>query len=326
MIRFDTEDLRDVFGATLVELGERYEDLIVLDADLNTSTRSVLFKKRFPDRFVQCGVAEANLIAVAAGLAAAGFRTIPSTFAAFATRKALDQVFLNVCYPRLDVKIPGSYVGLTATECGPSHNLVEDIAVMRALPHIRVAAPGDGNELRSFMNCMMEDRGPVYFRVEKAEAVRLFSEGHRFEWGKASVLREGSDISLIGTGIATGLLLAAAEMLARSGISAEVIHSASIKPLDETTIASSARKTGAVLTCENGRPQAGFGGAVAECLSCVAPTRMKFVGVGDVPVGSGTLEDLLRTNHLTPAHIVEGARTLLGRGGSFAPGSNLMRR
>ncbi len=313
MILYDATEMREAFGATLVELGERYDDLIVLDADLNTSTRTVLFKNRFPDRFVQCGVAEANLVAIAAGLAAAGYRAIPSTFAAFATRKALDQVYLNVCCPRLDVKIPGSYVGLTATECGASHNIVEDLSVMRTMPYIKVAAPGDSAELRSFMLKMMEDKQPVYFRVEKANAVTLFPKEHEFDWGTAVVLRDGSDVSLMGTGIATGLLMATAELLDRSGIAAEVVHCSSIKPLDEEAVVRSARKTGAVVTCENGRAFAGFGGAVAECLAQSEPVPMAFVGIGDEPVESAPLDELLVRYELTPAKIADRVRLLLGK-------------
>lgn len=309
---FDELDMRDVFGQTLLALGEEYPEIVVLDADLNTSTRSVLFKQRFPARFIQCGVAEADLIGIAAGLASVGFVPIATTFAAFAVRKALDQLFMNVCYPRLNVKIPGSYAGMTATECGPSHNVVEDIAITRSLPGLKVAVPGDGTELRSFMHEMVRVDGPVYFRVEKAQPVRLFESGYTFEWGKAHLVREGSDISLLGTGIMTGLLLGAAELLAKKkGIEAEVVHFASVKPIDDRTILETAAKTGYVMTCENGRAEGGFGGAVAEVLAGHDAAGFAMVGVGNEPVASAPLYDLLRHLKLTPAGLADRAERLL---------------
>src|SRR6185436_6288133 len=171
----------------------------VLDADLNTSSRTVLFKQQYPDRFIQCGIAESNMFGVAAGLAAEGFIPVPSTFATFACKKALDQVYLNIAYPNLNVKIPGSYPGMTATECGPSHNVAEDIAIMRVLPNMRVLDLGDNNELRSAMQRMMEVEGPVYYRVPKFEAPELFATDHKFEFGVGQLLHKGSDVTLMGT-------------------------------------------------------------------------------------------------------------------------------
>jgi transketolase len=304
---FSPDNLRETFGTTLLELGEDYDNLLVLDADLNTSTRAVYFKKRFPDRFFQCGIAEGNMMALAAGLAATGHITIPITFAAFATRKALDQIVMNVCAERANVKIPGSYVGMTATECGPSHNLVEDLAVMRSLPHMKVAAPGDHAELASVMRVAVETDGPVYFRVPKVEPAVLFEGNHQFQWGKGHRLREGSDISLVGTGMMTPILVAAAEMLDGRGINAEVIHMASVKPIDTEMLADTASRTGRVLTLENGRIFGGFGGAVAEALAQTHPCPMTMMGIGDVEVESAPLEDLLRHYELTPRDVADRA-------------------
>lgn len=305
------ENMRETFGRTLLELGERHSNLVVLDADLNTSTRTVLFKQRFPDRFFQCGIAEGNMMALAAGLAAMGFVVVPTTFAAFAARKALDQIFMNVCTEDASVKIPGSYPGLTATECGASHNEMGDLAVMRALPHMKVAAPGDNHELASLMEVAIAEPGPAYFRVERVEPAVLFDGGHRFAWGKGALLRPGEDITLLGTGVMTAVALQAADILQRKGIRAEVLHMGSIKPLDEELVAASARRTGCVLTIENARAAGGCGGAVAEALSRSEPVLMDMMGLGDVDVDSGPLEDLLRHYRLTPPDAAARAEALV---------------
>lgn len=305
--------LREVFGETLIELGERHPRLVVLDADLNTSSRTVLFKQRFPDRFVQCGIAEANLFGIAAGLAAQGFVTFPSTFAAFATRKALDQVYINIAYPNLDVKIAGSYCGLTAAECGPSHNCAEDLAVMRSLPHVKVLDPGDNHELRSMMHAMVATPGPVYFRVSKVNAPELFSADHEFAFGRGHLLREGRDVTLLGTGFMTAIALGAAELLGREGISAAVAHVPSIKPIDEELIVKLARQTGALVTIENHRIYGGLGGAVAEVTAREYPVHLDFMGLGDTVFEAAPVQDLLQHYQLTPRALAMRARALVQR-------------
>lgn len=303
MIRFYEKNLREVYGETLAELGERDPRIVVLDADLNTSTCADKFKKRFPDRFIQCGIAEANMFSIAAGMAHMGYIPFPSTFACFAVRKALDPVFMNICCQKLSVKIPGSYPGLTATECGPSHNICEDIATMRALPHMRVAAAGDNNELISMMRCMASEEGPAYFRIPKAEMPRLFGPDHQFEWGRGYMLRSGKDVTIASTGMMTALALRAAELLDGEGISATVLHMPSIKPLDDELLAKAAKETGCVLTVENGRPAGGFGGAVAESLAVNCPVRMKMLGVDEAPARSSDLGTLLCHYGLAPDQI-----------------------
>ncbi len=312
-ISFSTKSLRETFGQTLVELGERYKQLIVLDADLNTSARTVLFKERYPDRFIQCGIAEANLFGIAAGLAAQGYVTFPSTFAAFAARKALDQVYVNIAYPKLDVKIAGSYCGMTATECGPSHNCAEDLAIMRALPHVKVLDPGDNYELRSMMHAMMAEPGPVYFRVAKVNAAELFGPDHNFEFGVGHLLREGRDVTLFGTGFMTAVALAAATLLDREGISAAVAHIPSLKPIDEELIVRQARATGAFVTIENHRVFGGLGGAVAEIVSREYPVQLEMLGLGDTVFEAAPLQDLLRHYELTPHALAARARALVTR-------------
>jgi transketolase len=312
-ISFSKKSLREVFGETLVELGAEYENLIVLDADLNTSARTVLFKQKYPDRFIQCGIAEANLFGIAAGLAAQGYVTFPSTFAAFAARKALDQVYINIAYPQLDVKIAGSYCGMTATECGPSHNCAEDVAIMRSLPHVKVLDPGDNRELASMMRAMVATSGPVYFRVSKVNAPELFEPGHQFEFGRGHLLRNGTDIALLGTGFMTAVALGAAELLDRQGISAAVAHLPSIKPMDEELVVKLAKQTGALLTIENHRVLGGFGGAVAEVVAREYPVHVETMGLGDDVFEAAPLQDLLRHYQLTPRVTAERATALLQR-------------
>lgn len=184
-MNFYAKELREVFGETLVELADEYPRMLVLDADLNTSARTVLFKNAQPDRFVQCGIAESNMMGVAGALAAEGFIPQVSTFAAFAAKKAADQVYMNIAYPNFNVKIPASYAGMSASECGPSHNCAEDLAIMRSMPFMKVLALGDNRELQSAMRVIMDTPGPIYYRIPKIKAPVLFSEGHQFEIGKA---------------------------------------------------------------------------------------------------------------------------------------------
>ncbi len=310
-LSYSKKPLREIFGETLVELGDMHERVLVLDADLNTSARTVLFKQKFPDRFIQAGIAEANLFGLAAGLAAQGFITFPSTFAAFATRKALDQVYVNIAYPNLDVKIAGSYCGMTATECGPSHNCAEDLAVMRSLPNVKVLDPGDNHELRSMMHAMVATPGPAYFRVSKVNAPELFAADHRFEFGRGHLLREGRDLTLVGTGFMTAVALGSAELLDREGISAAVVHMPSIKPIDETLLVQQARATGAVLTVENHRIYGGLGGAVSEVLGREYPVHLDMVGLGNDVFEAAPLQDLLRFYKFTPRDLATRARALV---------------
>ncbi|MDH7569950.1 MAG: transketolase C-terminal domain-containing protein, partial [Armatimonadota bacterium] len=244
-------ELRAVFGQTLVQLGHEFPNLIVLDADLCTSSRTADFKRVFPTRFIQCGIAEQNMLGIAAGLATQGFIPVPSTFATFATQRALDQISASIAYPRLNVKIPGSYVGVPTSRAGASHNCVTDMANMRAMPHMLVADPADGPDLRAVMRAAVTTEGPVYFRIARYSVPDIFDDKHTFTWGKGVCLRTGSDVTLIGTGFMTGFCLEAAELLERQGIHAEVLHCGSVKPLDAELVVESARKTRAVVTAEN---------------------------------------------------------------------------
>jgi len=303
-----SEEMREVFGHTLVELGHEFPEIIVLDADLNTSSKTLYFKEAFPRRFIQCGIAEQNMFGIAAGLATQGFIPFPSTFAVFAAKRALDQISISIAYPHLNVKIPGSYVGVPTSRAGASHNSVTDMANMRALPNMRVADPGDNHDLIAIMRTAVLTPGPIYFRVTRYTLPDLFPQNHTFTWGRGERLIEGTDVTLVGTGMMTSLCVAAAEQLRRDGIAAEVLHCGSIKPIDHALIADSATKTGALVTAENASIIGGLGSAVAEVLSERSPAVLRRVGVRDVFVGSGGIEELLAKHQMRAEDIAIAAR------------------
>lgn len=307
------DELRDAFGRALLELGHENPRLIFLDADLHTSTKATWFKKTFPDRFIQVGIAEQNLFGIAAGLALEGYIPIPSTFAAFAARRALDQIAISICFPELNVKIPGSYCGIPTSRAGASHNSIEDLAVMRAVPHLRVADPGSNADLRAVMRTAVTTPGPAYFRVTRYTVPELFGPDHTFAWGKGVRLREGGDVTLFGTGIMTHFCLEAADLLRRDGIEADVVHLASIKPIDRGLITESARKTGCAVTAENASTLGGFGDAVSEVLAEEYPVPLRRIGVRDRFVESGGIDELFALHGMTPADIAAAARVVVGR-------------
>lgn len=304
-------ELRDAFGSTLLELGNEYENMIFLDADLHTSTKAVMFKKRFPDRFVQVGIAEQNLFGLAAGMALEGFVPVPSTFASFASRRALDQIAISICYPKLNVKIPGSYVGIPTSRAGASHNCIEDIAVMRSMPHLKVADPGSNVDLRAVMTSAMATDGPVYYRVARYTIPEFLNADYRFEWGKGVVVREGSDVTLFGTGIMTSFCIQAAELLEKDSIKAEVVHLASIKPIDRELILNSVGKTACAVTTENASIIGGFGDAVAEVLIEEKPAPLYKIGVRDKFIESGGIQELFTYHHMQPEDIANAAKTVM---------------
>ncbi len=301
-------EMREAFGRALVSLGKEYERMVVLDADLNTSSKTVLFKKAYPERFFQLGIAEQNLFGVAAGLALEGFIPIPSTFAAFVARRALDQIGISICYPKLKVIIPGSYVGLPTSRAGASHNCIEDLAVMRSLPNMRVADPGDNADLRAILRTALEGEGPVYFRVTRLTLPDLFGQDHRFEWGKGQTVRPGSDVTLFGTGMMTSLCLKAADLLAGEGIQAEVVHLASIKPIDCDLILASISRTRCAVTAENATILGGLGSAVSEVTAENDPVPVYRIGVRDQWVDSGGIDELFTFHHMQPTDIAQAAR------------------
>jgi transketolase len=306
-------EMRDAFGQTLVELGKQYPNMIMLDADLHTSSKATMFKKAYPERFVQVGIAEQNLFGISAGLALSGFMPFPSTFAVFATRRALDQIAISICFPNLNVKIPGSYVGLPTSRAGASHNCIEDIAVMRALPNMRVADPADAADLRAIMRAAAEVHGPVYFRIARLAMPPIFGADHKFEWGKGVTLREGQDVTLFGTGIMTTFCLNAADFLDADGISAEVIHLGSIKPIDRDLIAASAARTGCAVSAENATINGGFGSAVAEVLGEECPVPLQRIGIRDRWADSGGIKELFTHHGMQPEDIAIAAKKVIAQ-------------
>jgi transketolase len=307
----DRVALRQVFGETLVELGEAYPDLLVLDGDLANSTMADNFAQAYPDRFLAMGIAEQNMAGTAAGLAAVGFIPWISTFAAFAAKRDLDQVRLVIAQPGLNVKIQGAYSGLLTGFTGKSHQSVEDIAVFRAMPNMTVLAPADATEARLAMRAATAYRGPVYLRMTRDPSAVIFGSEHRFDIGKACVVREGTDVAIISTGVQTTRALEAADILAAQGTSVHLLHVSTLKPLDEEAVAEAAERTGAVVTAEDHTIIGGLGGAVAEVLGERRPTPMRRVGLRDTFGESGPNEALLEKYGLTARHVATAARDLL---------------
>jgi transketolase len=305
--------LRDAWGNTLVALAADYPDLVVLDGDLANSTKADIFAAAVPDRFFEMGIAEQNMLGVAAGMATCGFVPWISTFTAFLTSRSHDQIRVVIAQPHLNVKLCGSYSGILTGKTGKTHQSVDDLAIFRAMPGVSVIAPADANELAAAMRSMMETHGPQYLRLTRDPSPVIFPDDHRFELGKAIRLREGDDIGLITTGTQTPRTLAAAELLAERGISATVLHVPTLKPLDVTAIAAVASWTGLILTTEDHSIIGGLGGAVAECLGEHRPTRMRRVGIRDVFGESAPNDALLEKHGLTAAKIAETAATLVGR-------------
>ena len=274
---------RESYGNALAELGASYKDLIVLDADLAGATKTSVFKKAFPDRHIDCGIAEANMTGIAAGLATTGKIPFISSFAMFAAGRNIEQVRNSIGYPHLNVKIGATHAGITVGEDGASHQCLEDLSLMRTIPGMTVIVPSDDIEAKAAVKAALDYVGPVYLRFGRA-AVPVFNdyEGYKFEIGKAQVLKEGTDVSLIANGVMVAETLIAAEKLEADGISCEVINMATIKPIDKDAILKTASKTGKVITLEEHSVIGGLGSAVAEVLSEELPTKMKRIGVNDV--------------------------------------------
>jgi len=307
------EALRVVFGETLCELAEQFPDILLLDGDLGNSTRADIFAECRPDRFLQMGIAEQNMMGAAAGLATLGFIPFISTFAAFAVKRAADQVRVVIAQPNLNVKITGGYSGLLTGKTGKTHQSVEDIAVMRAMPHMTVVVPADGPELRQVLRAACKHDGPMYIRLTRDPSPVIFDEGYNFVLGKAVVLREGLDVAIISTGVQTTRALEAARILEQEGITVYLLHVPTIKPLDEDAIIEAAVRTGRVVTAEDHSIIGGLGGAVAETLSERHPTLIKRVGWQDTFGESGPDDALLEKYGLTPEHVAQAARELLRR-------------
>lgn len=300
---------RDAYGKALVELGGINDKIVVLDADLAAATKTGMFKKAYPDRFFDSGIAESNMMGVAAGLATTGYTVFASTFAMFAAGRAYEQVRNSIAYPHLNVKIGATHAGISVGEDGASHQCCEDIALMRVIPGMVIINPADDIEARAAVFAAAEYEGPVYMRFGRLAVPRIFDESYKFELGKAITLREGSDVTIIATGLMVNEAIEAAKALADEGISAEVINIHTIKPLDKEAVIRSAAKTGAVVTAEEHSIIGGLGGAVAEAL-CESgkPVPVVRLGVNDVFGRSGPAVELLHIYGLDAQNIVAKAK------------------
>lgn len=298
---------RAAYGHVLKTEVYKNPNVVVLEADLGNATKSNAFKEVAPERYFNMGISEQDLIGTAAGFAAAGKIPLASTFAVFATGRAFEQVRNSVCYPKLNVKICATHAGLTVGADGGSHQAIEDISLMRTLPNMTVINPADAKEAEAAVLAAIDYQEPVYIRLGRAETKDIHDDSYHFEWGKAEVLRQGSDVTIFATGIMTAKALDAAETLAKQGVQAEVINVHTIKPLDEETVIASAKKTGKVVTAEEHSIIGGLGSAVAEVLARQCPTKQAFVGVQDSFGESGSPNDLLEKYGLTTEAIVKAA-------------------
>ncbi len=305
----DKKATRESYGAALATLGEKY-DFLVLDADLAAATKTGMFKKKFPERFFDCGIAEGNMMGVAAGIAATGKTVFASSFAMFAAGRAFEQVRNSIGYPHLNVKIGATHAGITVGEDGATHQCNEDIALMRTIPGMTVISPADANEAYLAVEAAINTKGPMYLRFGRYAVPDVTSElaGYRFEIGKGVKMCEGSDVTLVATGFMVHLCLEAKELLLAEGISAEVINIHTVKPLDTELILASARKTGAVVTAEEHSVIGGLGSAVCDALCEGCPTPAVKVGVNDTFGRSGTVPALLEYYGLTAQNIVCAAK------------------
>lgn len=302
---------REAYGETLKELGAQIPEIVVLDADLSASTKTAVFAKAFPDRFFDTGIAEGNMMSVAAGLAASGKIPFASTFAVFGAGRAYEQIRNSICYPNLNVKVAVTHAGLTVGEDGATHQMLEDIALMRALPNMTVVVPADAAETAQVIRWAASYQGPVYIRMGRAKVEDVISPDAEFVPGKSTTLADGSDVTIMACGIMTQQALQAAKMLAEKGISARVINMSSIKPIDEAAIVKAAKETGAIVTCEEHTVMGGLGSAVAEVVVRHCPVPMAMVGTEDVFGQSGKASEVLKVYGLSPEHIALEAKKLV---------------
>ncbi len=304
---------RDAYGEALLELGKKRSDIVALDADLSGSTKTAKFAKEFPDRFFNIGIAEQDMVGTAAGLALTGKVPFASTFAVFETGRAWDQIRLTVCYSNTNVKLVATHGGITVGEDGASHQALEDIALMRALPNMNVIIPADATETTSVINAIADFTGPVYVRCGRSKVPYVMPDDYEFKLGKAYVFHMGKDVNIIAAGIMVDAAKKAAEILSQDGIDAGVINMASIKPLDEETLLSAAQNAKLIVTAEEHSIIGGLGGAVCEYLSEHCPVPIKRIGVNDSFGCSGASSDLLKLHKLTAEDIVETVKSSLNK-------------
>ncbi|MBR4108760.1 MAG: transketolase family protein [Oscillospiraceae bacterium] len=304
---------RDSYGAALIELGKQHDDLVVLDADLAAATKTGVFKKEFPDRHFDCGIAEANMMCVAAGMSTMGLVPFASSFAMFAAGRAFEQVRNSIGYPHLNVKIGGTHGGISVGEDGASHQCCEDFALMRSIPGMTIICPADDVEARAAVKAAYEMDGPVYLRFGRLAIPVFHSEDYDFQVGKGEILKDGTDVAIIANGLLTYEAIKAGEELAATGINAMIINMATIKPIDEELVVEAAKKCGKIITCEEHSIIGGLGEAVCSVLSEKCPTPVRRIGVNDEFGHSGPAMELLKQFGLTSDHIVEVAKDFCGK-------------
>ena len=301
---------RDGYGAALAKLGAAHDNVVVLDADLAGATKTGVFKKAFPDRFFDCGIAEGNMMCMAAGLATTGLVPFASSFAMFAAGRAFEQVRNSIGYPHLNVKIGATHGGISVGEDGASHQCCEDFALMRSIPGMTIICPADSVEAEAAVMAAYEMEGPVYLRFGRLAIPVFHEEGFKFQIGKGEILRDGTDVAIIANGLLVYEAIQAGEMLAEAGINAMIINMATVKPLDEELVLEAARKCGKVITCEEHSVIGGLGEAVCSLLSEKLPTIVRRIGVNDEFGHSGPAVPLLKQFGLSADHIVEVAKEL----------------
>lgn len=299
---------RDAYGKALKELGATRDDILVLDADLAKATKTITFKKEFPEKFIDCGIAEGNMMGVAAGLATAGYTVFASSFAMFAAGRAFEQVRNSIAYPKLNVKIGATHAGISVGEDGASHQCCEDIALMRSIPGMVIINPADDVEAVQAVHAAVDHEGPVYMRFGRLAVPRVNSEDYKFELGKGVQLKDGKDVTIVATGLMVAEAVEAAKMLEADGIDARVINIHTIKPIDKAILVKAAKETGAIVTAEEHNVIGGLGGAVSEALSEEYPVPVVRLGVEDTFGKSGPALELLKIFGLDAEHIAEKAK------------------
>lgn len=303
--RTKTKSIRAAYGKTLVELGKENKDIVVLDADLACSTQTIQFAKEFPERFFNMGIAEQDLMATSAGLASQGKIPFASTFAMFATGRTYDQIRNSICYPQFNVKIVATHGGITVGEDGASHQALEDVALMRNIPHMSVIVPADCKECEEVIKYAASHKGPMYIRIARTNVPDIFGEDYKFEFNKAKVLRDGKDVTIVTNGETLAEVIECANILEKSGIDAQIIHAPVVKPFDNATILKEAKKTKFVVTVENHSVIGGLGSTVCEVLSENMPTLVYRIGTNDEFGQSGEQRQLMDFYGLTSQKLAQ---------------------
>ena len=309
---------RQAYGEALLEVVANDNKVIVLDADLSKSTRSVLVKEKYPDRFYNIGIAEQNMVSIAAGLASCGFIPFASTLSVFATQRACDQLIVSVCYPKLNVKLVGTHAGISIGKDGVTHQAVSDIAITRSIPNLTVIVPADAAETKKAAAAIAKMEGPVYLRLGRAELPYIFDESYDFQIGKGNVVVKGKDAAIVANGIMLHGALEAREILLKEGIDVEVVNMATVKPLDENLLLEEAKKFGALVVAEEHNIAGGVGSAVSEYLSGICPVPIVRVGIKNCFAESGSPEDLFKKYELSAGDIANGVKRALNLRGENA--------